>query len=184
VTHLITSALMRVYDEENDGVVSQADLDRLQTAGSTPQECAGLAGIEPRFWFNRPDTLVTAIRFALFVSSTVMAEVSPPSICAARMSTWSTHNQVWEVAGCAGSHRRSGAAFRLIAIHRRAGQVVFYAWQEGSSACFFKARSGRGGYEVSTDEPFGVRLPASTTGGRWRMQCERCSCAQASRLSP
>ena len=44
---------MRVYDEENDGVVSQADLDRLQTAGSTPQELAGLTGIEPRFWFDR-----------------------------------------------------------------------------------------------------------------------------------
>ena len=75
MTHAITSALMRVYDEENDGVVEQADLDRLQKAGSTPQELAGLAGIESRFWFNRPDALVLAIRFVLFASSTVMAEV-------------------------------------------------------------------------------------------------------------
>ena len=75
MTHAITSALMRVYDEENDGVVAQADLDRLQKAGSTPQELAGLAGIESRFWFNRPDALVLAIRFVLFASSTVMAEV-------------------------------------------------------------------------------------------------------------
>ena len=106
MTHAITSALMRVYDEENDGVVAQADLDRLQKAGSTPQELAGLAGIESRFWFNRPDALVLAIRFVLFASSTVMAEVRhrlrrPCALCCGSLSTvgtgGSSERRLWPV---------------------------------------------------------------------------------------
>ena len=110
MTHAITSALMRVYDEENDGVVAQADLDRLQKAGSTPQELAGLAGIESRFWFNRPDALVSAIRFVLFASSTVMAEVRHRPVdracCAA------DRGALWAPLG--GSKRASAAA----SVHR------------------------------------------------------------------
>jgi hypothetical protein len=34
------------------------------------------------------------------------------------------------------------------------GQVIFYAWQEGSSACFFNTRSSHGGH--SSKEQFGA----------------------------
>lgn len=75
VYNYIVRGVLKVYDEESDGKISQEDLDRIQKSS---QDTDALKKIEPVFWTFRgkggTHLILQVIRFALFTASVVVAE--------------------------------------------------------------------------------------------------------------
>jgi len=75
VNNVVTTDLLSAYDEKADGKFDDDDLEAIQCGRPSKAVEDKLKAIQPQFWFDKPELLLEACRFSLFLSALAAAEL-------------------------------------------------------------------------------------------------------------